>query len=139
MLVHSLYFWLHAYLPARQLDTFPEALASLMARGTVQVAHTGKPAPTDRPIIDSTYSQALILVFSGQADHDSYQDHDVHELGLGKGPRCGDGKRNQGHGGVTNHVRLLPVDLYSWICTFRSDPARRRQEKWERSHIQWPA
>ena len=79
MFIHSVYFWLKDDLTARQVDTFHEGIASLTAIGTVQAAHTGKPAPTERPIIDSTYSQALILVFSSQADHDSYQDHDVHE------------------------------------------------------------
>ncbi len=79
MFIHSVYFWLKDDLTAQQVDAFHEGIASLTTIGTVKDAHTGVPAPTDRPIIDQSYSQALILVFENQADHDSYQDHAVHE------------------------------------------------------------
>ena len=79
MFIHSVYFWLKDDLTAQQVDTFQQGIDSLTALPTVKTAYTGVPAPTDRPIIDSTYSQALILVFDDQAAHDAYQDHAVHE------------------------------------------------------------
>jgi hypothetical protein len=39
----------------------------------------GTPASTNRPIIDRTYSYALILVFENKEDHDVYQEHPVHD------------------------------------------------------------
>ena len=79
MFIHSVYFWLKSDLTPQQVNAFHEGIASLTSIGSVKYAHTGPPAPTDRPIIDSTYSQALILVFDDQVGHDSYQDHEDHE------------------------------------------------------------
>ena len=39
----------------------------------------GTPAGTDRPIIDASYSYALIVSFADEAAHDAYQVHPVHE------------------------------------------------------------
>jgi hypothetical protein len=37
------------------------------------------PADTDRPIIDRSYSYALILTFADKAAHDAYQVHPTHD------------------------------------------------------------
>ena len=42
-------------------------------------SHVGTPAPTDRPIIDRSYSYALTAVFDDEAAHDRYQVHPVHD------------------------------------------------------------
>lgn len=77
--IHSVYFWLKNDLSAEQLDLFLEGLESLTQIETVSHGYIGKPAGTNRPIIDRTYSYALILTFENQDAHNRYQEHVVHE------------------------------------------------------------
>lgn len=79
MFVHAVYFWLKPDLTDQQYETFTDGLQSLAEIETVKVAHVGTPAPTDRPIIDRSYSYALVLFFDDKADHDVYQEHAVHD------------------------------------------------------------
>jgi len=79
MFTHSVYFWLRDDLASDQLAKFRDGLKSLTTIPTVKVAHIGAPAATDRPIIDRSYTAALVLMFDNQADQDVYQAHDVHE------------------------------------------------------------
>ena len=39
---------------------------------------SGRPAATDRPVIDREYAVALCIAFNDQAGHDAYQAHPVH-------------------------------------------------------------
>ncbi len=80
MFVHCVYFWLKDELKHEQHASFEEGLESLVAIDTVRHGFYGKPAGTDRPIIDRSYSYALVAVFEDEAGHDAYQvaeDHDV--------------------------------------------------------------
>lgn len=79
MFVHAVYFWLRADLTAAERDHFIAGLRSL--RGIEGVAHgwIGVPAPTDRSVIERSYSWALVLVFADQRAHDAYQVHPVHD------------------------------------------------------------
>ncbi len=77
--IHSVYFWLKRDLTPEQLHTFEKGLESLTTIEHVKLGFIGVPAPTDRPIIDRTYDNSLILVFENKDEHDLYQDHPVHE------------------------------------------------------------
>ena len=79
MFMHAVYFWLQENLPAEQLADFERGLHTLPTITEISRAHIGKPAPTDRPVIDNSYSYALILEFTDQARHDRYQEHPVHQ------------------------------------------------------------
>jgi hypothetical protein len=79
MFVHAVYFWLHDNLSDMQRDTFQRGVASLATIDSVHQAFVGVPASTDRPIIDRTYSQALIVVFQNERDHDRYQVDPIHD------------------------------------------------------------
>jgi hypothetical protein len=46
---------------------------------SVRVGYVGVPASTDRPIIDRSYSCALVIIFDDDAGHDIYQSHPVHD------------------------------------------------------------
>ena len=87
MFLHVVYFWLNDGLSPADRKEFLEGLTSLTTIGTVRESHIGVPAPTDRPVIDRTYSYALILRFDDQAGHDHYQDHPVHDAFRALGPR----------------------------------------------------
>jgi stress responsive alpha/beta barrel protein len=79
MFVHAVYFWLRPDLTPAQRAQFVAGVRSLGTIQSVQQCYIGVPAPTDRPVIDRTYSQALVLVFADQAAHDTYQVHPIHE------------------------------------------------------------
>jgi hypothetical protein len=79
MFVHAVYFWLKDSLSARQKDAFVLGVKSLTTIKSVRQAYTGVPAPTDRPIIDRTYSFALVAVFANQREHDLYQSDPIHD------------------------------------------------------------
>ena len=79
MFVHSVYFWLKEDLTSEQQAQFWQGVNSLATIGTVRQAYVGRPAPTDRPVIDHSYTCALILAFDDQAGHDLYQSDPVHD------------------------------------------------------------
>lgn len=44
----------------------------------IKTSHIGKPAPTDRDVIDNTWSYSLILSFNSKKEQDHYQEHKAH-------------------------------------------------------------
>jgi hypothetical protein len=78
MMVHNVFFWLRADLPAEAIKEFEAGLASLVKVPAVRHGFWGRPAKTDRPIIDRTYSYGLTLAFENLAGHDVYQEHPIH-------------------------------------------------------------
>ena len=77
--LHIVYFWLNN--PGSRQDT--EALlagieANLKDIETVQWLKCGTPAGTDRDVVDNSYGVGLAVGFANAADHDIYQDHQMH-------------------------------------------------------------
>ena len=79
MFVHAVYFWLREDLTPAEHARFEAGLRSLRGIEGVRHGYIGSPAPTDRPVIERSYSRALVLVFADQAAHDAYQAHPVHD------------------------------------------------------------
>ena len=79
MFIHSVYFWLRDDLAPAERQRFEDGIRSLAAIDTVERGYIGKPAPTDREVIERGYSHALILAFADQRAHDAYQVHPVHD------------------------------------------------------------
>lgn len=79
MFVHAVYFWLKEGLTQEELAQFQEGINSLTTIESVQLGHVGVPADTDREVIDSSYSYALVVTFADQQGHDDYQVHPVHD------------------------------------------------------------
>jgi hypothetical protein len=82
MFVHSVYFWLKPDVTETERQQFIRGVHSLATVGTVRHGWTGKPADTDRPIIDRTYSYAMVLVFDNKVGHDAYQVDPIHTVFL---------------------------------------------------------
>lgn len=78
MLIHSVYFWLKADLSAEQLVAFEEGLRSLAVIETAKTLHVGQPVPSDRPVVESSYTFGLIVGFDDQPGLDTYAVHPVH-------------------------------------------------------------
>ena len=79
MFIHSVYFTLRADLTAAEQDRFLAGVRSLTTIGSVGGASLGRPAGTDRPVIDRDYSYGLVLTFADAAAHDAYQVDPVHD------------------------------------------------------------
>jgi hypothetical protein len=79
MFVHAVYFWLREDLTPEGEAAFKQGLDSLATIESVHQCYIGPPAATDRPIIDRSYSYALVVVFTDEAAHDTYQSHPTHD------------------------------------------------------------
>jgi hypothetical protein len=79
MFVHAVYFWLRPGLTAAEEAQFDAGVRSLTTIAGVRHGYIGVPASTDRPVIERSYSRALVLVFDDEAMHDAYQSHPVHD------------------------------------------------------------
>ena len=78
MFVHHVFFWLKEDLDSAGIQKFQDTVKTLPGIAHVKMGDVGKPAATDRPVIDTTYSYSLLLVFENEAKHDEYQVDPVH-------------------------------------------------------------
>ena len=79
MFVHHVYFWLKQDLAPTDIQKFEETVKTLPGISHVRFGDVGKPASTNRPVIDTSYSYSLLLAFENKQNHDNYQVDPVHE------------------------------------------------------------
>lgn len=77
-IVHQVYFWLKNPDKAEDQQALIDGLQKLRAIDTLTTFHVGKPASTDRPVIDRSYQASLLCVFDDMEGHDIYQVHPLH-------------------------------------------------------------
>ncbi|MGG9971293.1 Dabb family protein [Ferruginibacter sp. SUN002] len=83
MLTHHVLFWLKPETTEQQKADFKKGLESLKGVETIQSIYVGTPVPEiNRPVVDTTYTFSLVLVFNDIAGHDVYQTHPVHKAFL---------------------------------------------------------
>ncbi|WP_224019167.1 Dabb family protein [Ferruginibacter albus] len=79
----SVFFWLKPETTEQQKAEFKAALESLKGVETIQSIYIGTPVPSiNRPVVDTTYSFSLLIVFNDLAGHDVYQIHPLHKAFL---------------------------------------------------------
>lgn len=78
MFVHCVFYWLREDVPQPLRDEFRESLGRMTKLSMVQSGHSGTPAEVDRPIVDKTYSFALVNVFADRRGHDAFQVDEEH-------------------------------------------------------------
>ncbi len=78
MFVHHVLFWLKNPSSKEDYNKLLEGLNSLKSIDVVKTVQVGKPASTNRPVIDTSYQFSLLLIFDSLEDHDIYQDHPIH-------------------------------------------------------------
>jgi hypothetical protein len=78
MFIHHVYFWLKEGLSQEEIQQFEAGVKSLLSIESVKIGDVGKPAGTDRPVIDTSYSYSLLTIFDNEEGHDIYQPHPVH-------------------------------------------------------------
>ncbi len=78
MFAHHVFFWLKNDLSSTDVKKFESGVTSLLKITHLITGDIGKPASTDRPVIDRSYSYSLLLQFKDKAAHDAYQTDPVH-------------------------------------------------------------
>jgi hypothetical protein len=78
MFVHVVNFWLKKGLSEEEIQQFEAGVLSLEKVETVKDFNVGKPASTDRPVIDRSYDYCLLTTFVDEAGHDYYQTALIH-------------------------------------------------------------
>lgn len=75
---HNVYFWIKEGLSDTDLLEFEKGLDTLTMFRLVINGYYGKPANTNRDVVDNTYTYGLSLLFKDTADHNLYQADPVH-------------------------------------------------------------
>jgi hypothetical protein len=78
LFVHHVYFWLKNSGNADDLAALLAGLEKLRGVPTIQLSHVGTPAPTNRSVIDTTYSVSWLCFFKDDDDQAIYQTHPIH-------------------------------------------------------------
>src|SRR5262245_50836164 len=73
MHTHTVFFWLRGNLSDADHRAFQNGLDLLSRQPQIRDRRIGKPATTKRPVVDSTYSYAIVLSFDDTNAHDAYQ------------------------------------------------------------------
>ena len=77
--VHHVFFWLKNADSQKDLAQLIEGLRKLESISVMRSCHIGTPAPTNRSVIDSSYSVSLLTLFDNGEDEKIYQEHPVHK------------------------------------------------------------
>jgi len=76
--VHHVYFWLNNPDSKADLDKLKEGLTKLSKVTTIKQFHMGKPADTNRDVIETSYAISWLCMFDNAADQASYQTDPIH-------------------------------------------------------------
>ena len=79
--IHMVFFWLNHPKDLNDRRAFENAIHKFIYTNTQVIgAHIGKPADTDRPVIDRSYTYSLVVTFPDLETHDIYQTDPTHLL-----------------------------------------------------------
>lgn len=76
--VHHVFFYLKDPSNAEHLQALVVGLEKLSKITTIKMFHIGKPASTNREVIERTYSVSWLLLFEGPEAEAAYQTDPVH-------------------------------------------------------------
>lgn len=76
--IHHVYFWLKNPGNTNDLKQLIEGLKNLSVVSAIKNFHIGKPASTNRDVIENSYSISWLLLFDNKEDQDSYQTDAIH-------------------------------------------------------------
>ncbi len=82
MHIHSVYFWLWKTLDVEKRRQFENGLDLLTRDPNVLTRHIGRPADTDRDVIERGYDYGVVLTFENLETHNAYQAGQAHQTFL---------------------------------------------------------
>ena len=77
-LAHVVFFWMKSTVTEDQKKTFEGGLEKLGTSPTIQKYQWGKPAPSDREVVDDSFDYSWIVYFANREDEKAYQDEPIH-------------------------------------------------------------
>ena len=78
MFIHHVYFWLKNPSSNEDRQKLIEGLEKLSKVKTIRMFHIGKPAETNRDVIDTSYAISWLSVFDDKDAEESYQVDPIH-------------------------------------------------------------
>ena len=78
MFIHHVFFWLKNPNSPADKAALIAGLTQLKAAASIDTAHIGTAANTDRAVIDSSYAVSWLLTFKNDADQAAYQTDPIH-------------------------------------------------------------
>jgi hypothetical protein len=78
MFVHHVYFWLKNPGSREDLAKLQEGLQKLSKVKTIRTFHIGRPADTNREVIDRSYAISWLLIFDSPEAQEQYQKDPIH-------------------------------------------------------------
>ncbi|MCU0324646.1 MAG: Dabb family protein [Spirosomaceae bacterium] len=82
--VHTVFFWLKNPNSEADQQALHEGLLELATIDLIKTSYVGKPAATNREVIDSTYNFSITFIFDNKEDQDAYQPHPDHKKFIDK-------------------------------------------------------
>jgi hypothetical protein len=77
--VHVVYFWLKHPENDEHKSRFLKSVTNYLNKiDVIKSKFVGKPAATNRDVIDSSYTFSLVTTFQNRNDQDIYQEHPAH-------------------------------------------------------------
>lgn len=76
--IHHVYFWLNNPNSVEDKNSLIEGLNKVTKVETIKTFHIGRPADTDREVIDTSYAISWLLTFDTKEDEASYQNDPIH-------------------------------------------------------------
>lgn len=78
MFIHHVYFWLKNPASQEDFNKLVEGLKKLSKVSTIRAFYIGKPADTNREVIDRSYQVSWLLMFDSKAEEELYQKDPIH-------------------------------------------------------------
>ena len=78
LFVHHVYFWLKDPVNQEARAKFEKAARELVTVEKIVDYHIGVPAPTNRDVIDTSYTYSILSTYRSKEDQDIYQTHPKH-------------------------------------------------------------
>lgn len=78
--VHTVFFWLKNNEKQEDVQMLHDGLKELAKIDLIKSAYIGRPADTNREVIDSSFDFSITFIFDNKADQDVYQDHADHHV-----------------------------------------------------------
>src|SRR5690242_16121710 len=76
--IHHVYFWLNNPDSTEDRDALIEGLKKVTKVPSIKTSHIGKPAGTNRDVIDTSYAVSWLLTFDSKEAEASYQTDPIH-------------------------------------------------------------
>lgn len=76
--VHHVYFWLKNPGSQEDLEKLREGLRKLSKISNIRMAHIGKPADTNREVIENSYAVSWLTIFDNKEEEEKYQVDSIH-------------------------------------------------------------